>query len=565
VAQAVEALRELLDAARKTTFLATSRRALEMRAEAVIEISPLSAVESERLFVERAQAAQSDFALTDENAADVAELCRRLEGVPLAIELAASRSVGMTPRQMLARLRERFRLLQTRAPDLPPRQRALHATIDWSYCLLAPEEREVFHQLGVFAGGFTMEDAEAVCEAFDVFESVMTLRRHSFLRAKTDARTQEARFVMFESLRDYAGERLAETDDGGHAVRQRHAEHCRDYARKQLRLFRTPSEAEARRQLEASDANLRAALEWARQAGAAALYAELALMVGIALQRRGFHREAAARLQTGLEALLAAPPTRADAPETLRAELLRERAGLHLDLRESAAARQRAQEALAAFAQSGDARGQAQAENLLGQAAVMESAFAEAREHYTRALAHHEQAGDAVEAAIIHNNLGILEYTDPAGDRGRSQQQLEEALRLRRAHDDRRGMAETLNNLGELSHYRQDWAAARRHYTESLRLRQPLGDPYGVAIVLSNLGEVAEAQGQLERACRFYAAAEQLFDEAQSPHAAYSGGLLAKAAARQGLSEAELQQAIRGVSLDELIAWAAERGEERTE
>ena len=189
---------------RSIKILTTSRRVLGLRAEVVLELRPFNSEEAERFFVERAQVLQDEFTLNEENAQDVADLCREFEGVPLAIELAASRIRGMTPRQMRQRLGERFRLLQTQSPDLPDRQRALRAAIDWSYDLLRDDERDVFNQLGVFAGGFAMEDAEAVCEAFDVFESVMELRNHSFFRAETDPQTQENRFVMLDSLRVYA-------------------------------------------------------------------------------------------------------------------------------------------------------------------------------------------------------------------------------------------------------------------------------------------------------------------------------------------------------------------------
>src|SRR5207244_4323094 len=184
-------------------------------AEQVRVLQPLAWSDAERLFIERARARQVDFRLTDDNAADLAALCRGLEGVPLAIELAASRIVGMSPREMQQRLAERFRLLQTRAPDLPARQRALRGAMDWSYGLLTEEEQGLFAQLAVFAGDFTLAHAEAVCEAFDVFEGVMELRRHSLLRVETNAATQQTRFLMLESVREYAAEKMQALEDRG--------------------------------------------------------------------------------------------------------------------------------------------------------------------------------------------------------------------------------------------------------------------------------------------------------------------------------------------------------------
>jgi predicted ATPase/class 3 adenylate cyclase len=282
VAGAADAIRDLLQAAPGVTCLVTTRRALDLQAEHVVELRPLPASDAERLFLDRARARQVGFDLTDENAADVAELCRHLDGIPLAIELAASRIVGMTPREILHRLNERFRLLQTRAPDLPTRQRALRAAIDWSYDLLAEEDRSLFAQLAVFAGGFTMEDAEAVCEESDIFEGVMELRRHSFLRAETDPETQQTRFLMLESLRAYAGERLREAPNMEQQVRRRHAEHFLAYFRERLDRLRTPEEVAALRQMEANADNLRAALEWAQKEALPELRARLALTLFVA-------------------------------------------------------------------------------------------------------------------------------------------------------------------------------------------------------------------------------------------------------------------------------------------
>src|SRR5439155_15920535 len=159
------------------------------------------------------------------NAADITALCEGLERIPLAIELAASRVVTMSPRDIHGRLKERFRLLQVRAPGLPDRQRALRGTIDWSFSLLGAEDQSLFVQLSVFAEEFTLADAEAVCEAFHVLEGVTELRRHSLLAADTDPQTQEMRFHMLEAVREYAAEKLAELPELRAAVTMRHVEH----------------------------------------------------------------------------------------------------------------------------------------------------------------------------------------------------------------------------------------------------------------------------------------------------------------------------------------------------
>lgn len=554
VPRAAESVKSLLESAPQIKILATSRRVLGLRAEIVLELPPLGEQEAERLFVERAQALQTEFTLTDDNAEDIAALCRELEGVPLAIELAASRIVGMSPRQIRQRLSERFRLLQTRAPDLPDRQRALRAAIDWSHDLLADDERDVFHQLGVFAGGFAMEDAEAICEAFDVFESVMELRNHSFFRAETDPHTQESRFVMLESLRAYALDCLNQTDDKGEAIRARHAQHFLDYARERVRRFRTPEERPARRQLEAHSANLRAAMDWAKTTPNVALFAELALMVGVVLQRRGFLRDAQEPLADALDALREQEVHHAG----LLARIHEEQAGVALDLWDAGVARTEADAALTHYRTLGDALGGAAAHNLLGQAAVLDRRYADARSHYTQALDAYTQANRRTEMAIVNNNIGILEYTDREGNPERSRAVLEEALRLHTQTHSQRGMAEAHNNLGVLAHYGEQWEAAKQHYLASLIIRQTLGHGYGAALVLTNLGEVAEAEGRLESAARCFAAAESLFRESQSPSAEYAADYLLKTAPRVQLSVETLRQTAKQLPLDRLMTWATE-------
>ncbi len=554
VARAAETVKSLLEAAPHIKILITARRVLGLRAEVVFALRPLNTEEAERLFVERAQALQDDFTLNAENAEDVSELCRELEGVPLAIELAASRIVGMSPRQMRQRLGERFRLLQTRAPDLPDRQRALRAAIDWSYDLLRDDEREVFAQLGVFTGGFSMDDAEAVCEAFDVFESVMELRNHSFFRAETDSQTQESRFLMLDILRVYAIERMQEIDDKGKAVRKRHAEYFLNYARERIAKFRTPDERPARRQLETNSANVRSAMEWANTTDDVALFAELALSFGTILQRRGFLRDACEPLQAARTALA---PLLAEYP-LLVAKISAELAGLSCDLSDAPAAREEAEKALGYFAQAEDTIGQATVQNLLGQAAVLDRRYADAREHYAQALTAFTAADRRIEMAIVNNNIGILEYTAHDGDRAKSRTTLEEALRLHNETQSQRGMAEAHNNLGVLAHHGEEWAAAEQHYLSSLQIRQSLRHGYGAALVLSNLGEIAQVREQLEKACQCFAAAEVLFSQSQSPYAGYAADLLLQTVPHTVQTVEDFRRTAKSLTLEQLVAWATQ-------
>ena len=541
----------LLKAAPKISLLVTSRAALDAQAETVVELRPFPLEEAERLFVERARARRDDFALTPENAADITALCQGLEGVPLALELAAARITALTPRQMLPRLQERFRLLQTRAPDLSPRQSALHAAIDWSYDLLAQEERDVFAQLAVFAGGFTLEDAEAVCQAEDIFESVLELRRHSFFGVETDKQTQQDRYVMLESLRAYAQERLAERSDG-EAARQRHAEYFAWFGSERMALFRQAEEANALRELTRNLANLRAGLEWARSAARPPLIAELALLVGVTLARGGYIAQAAEPVQEGLDALSTLP----DAQDNLMLELRLERAGLHLDQKEAPSARELAQQACLQAQTVGDVRNQARAENLLGRAAYAEDDFEGARQHYQRALELATTAKRPILEGIVRNNLGLLEHRAPDGNREQAQEHLRQALTLRRAHNDRRGQAETLNNLGLLAFESRDWEAAWNYYAEALQQEQELRHIFGVAYVLSNMGETAGEKGETERACRLFAVSERLLLDVNSHISPVVSEYLTQSAARCSRAKETFQEDIRGLSFEQMLAYA---------
>ena len=539
---------DLLKAAPKITLLVTSRRSLEIRAETVVEARPLLSEEAERLFVERARQVRADFALTSDNAEDVSALCEGLEGVPLALELAAARIGSMTARQMLPRLQERFRLLQTRAPDLPPRQRALHAAIDWSYELLAEEERKIFAQLGAFAGGFTIDDAEVVCEGFDVALSVTELQRHSFFGVETDPKTQMVRFGMLESLWVYAQERLGERAEA-QSTRQRHAEYFVYFGSERLALFRQAGEAEALRELTRNLANLRSALEWARSAARIALFAELALTVGVTLARSGYRAEAVAPVQAGVNALAALD----DPPDSLLLELLLERAGLHLDQNEAQEARELALQARVRAKTVGDVRNAGRAENLLGRAAYAEKDFEAARQHYQSALEMAAAGKYLALQGIAHNNLGLVERH---GNQEQAQHHLQQALTLRRAQNDRRGQAETLLNLGLFAYYQQDWDAAWKFYEESLALERELGHIYGVATVLSNLGETAREKDEPERACRLFAVSERLLLDLNSHLALFVSDYLAQSSARCSRAQEQFQKDIHSLSFEQMLSYA---------
>ncbi len=569
VADASMLLRDLLTQTERVVFLITSRRTMDLRGEMVLEVPTLPEAESASLFAERAAEYRTDFALDDQNRKDVRELCRRLEGVPLAIELAAARVAGMTPQQILARLTERFRLLQSRSPDLSERQRALRGAIDWSYQLLSEDEKQVFAQLAAFSGGFTLDDAEAVCEAFDVFESVMSLRRQSLLRSGSPHGAQGECFVMLESLRDYAAERLEEVEgarESGGSVRDRHARHFLSHAQEKLLLLRTPREPQALDELAQSDRNLRAALDWAASVGDGLLFAQLSLVAGSSLHRRGFVQSAVEIVQAGLEATL----LQAESHPSTAARLMLERAGLHYDFKDSEACARLAGSARPLFELVGDERGIAHVENLLGQAAMTQRRFPEALHHYERAQQLFQAAGDAIGVAIAMNNRGLAERRDQSGSsaevaarRERAGEHLHSALQLRRRLDDRRGLAETLNNLGVLAFEWGEFDRAWAHYQEALTFERQVGNRLGIGVAMANLGEVAGILGRATEGARLLAASERVLQELGSSDTPWVRGELEKLAPVAGWSIENLREirtGLHALSIEECCDWAMEQG-----
>jgi predicted ATPase/class 3 adenylate cyclase len=575
VPDAAGAIHDLLQAAPLVKCVVTSRRALGIRAERVKEILPLALADATNLFVDRA-CAQIEFEMTGENARDVEELCRRVEGVPLAIELAASRAVSMSPREIVKRLGERFTILQSDAPDLPPRQRALRAAIDWSHDLLATEDQTLFAQLAVFAGGFTLDDAEAVCDEPDIVDDhrpetldiVARLRSHSLLRSEVVPQTQQTRYFMLEALRDYAGEKLGADHECDTRIHENHAHYFLAFMQERIAHLRDGEATGAIAEMEAAFDNARTAMDWCERHARWASCARLALAIGGFLQYRGFGHEASRRLQIGRDALERAEgELPIDEYSRLKAAFAREQAGIHLDHFEWQAAREQALAARELFTAVGDARGAAHATNLLGLSAKAEVHYDQAREYFQSALQGFQNAGDQLGIAHVFSNLGLIEYGDANGDRARAAAHWERALRAYRSLEDKRGIAQALTNLGALAHEENRADDAWRLHREALRWERELHHALGVARALSNLGEVAEVRDQLERAIRLYGAAQCLFNKIGSPYEEYTTNLLDRARAQSEATSTEprpgadqendeLCKALKEKTLEDLVHWA---------
>jgi predicted ATPase/DNA-binding SARP family transcriptional activator len=534
--------------------LATPRSSRETRKNDTPE--RVSAFESVRLFVDRAQAVKPDFQVTNSNAPAVAELCDRLEGVPLAIELAAARAQMMTPTNMLEQLANRFDFLVSRKRGAVERQRTLRSAMDWSYRLLAPDLQQFFLRLSVFRGGWTVEASEAVCEEPLALDFLAQLRDSSLVLPEESLESDRMRFRMLESLREYTDEKLHASGVALQATRKRHAEWYLHLASERLARIRTPDEISALQQLEIEIDNLRAAFEWAQEEADSELCARLSLALGSTLHRQGYSAEACGPLESALERCTDV----AQAQPALYAELLRERAGLYFDMGECGPAREKAEAARALCNDSASPLERALAENLLGMIRRNEDtddSWQAARDHFCQALDVFRKIGDARYLGIAYNNLGWVECR--AGGDEEGQAHLMESLRLRRELGDRRGMAETLTNLGVLAYYRGDRDAAGEFYREAMEHEVALRHTFGVGRSLFNLGEVALEGGQPGRAVKMLIGAERLLREVRSPYADASANLITLAANQAGVGSEEREQ-IQGdtadLSLSELVSWA---------
>lgn len=313
----------LLASCAAVQVLATSRAPLRVRGEQQLPVPPLPVADAGAtlpgkahqaaavtLFVQRARAVDPDFALTDENAATVASLCRRLDGLPLAIELAAARSDTLSPAAMVTLLERDVAILGPASYDAPPRQRTVHDTIGWSYGLLAPQEQALFRRLAVFRGGFTLEAAAAVANmpTTDALGLLASLINQSLVVRRRDATATDPRFTMLETIREFGRDRLAESDDAA-ATRERHAAYFRAHATAHNAVWAAylPHAQSLLDELEADYLNVHAALAWQQETGDVTSLLVLAGALGSFWQLRSHLRDGRRWLEWGLHQDVAIP------------------------------------------------------------------------------------------------------------------------------------------------------------------------------------------------------------------------------------------------------------------
>jgi non-specific serine/threonine protein kinase len=497
-------------------MLATSREPLRVRAEQVFPVPPLplpdpqhaseigalAQVPSVALFVERAQAAHPGFMLTPENAPIVAAICRRLDGLPLAIELAAARVRLLPPEALLVRLERSLPLLTSGARDAPARQRTLRDTIAWSYNLLSSNDQALLRRLSVFVGGWTLEAAEAVGDsggALDVLEGLGNLVERSLAR-REHAVGGEPRFGMLETIREFGLERLVEAGEEDE-TRQRHAEHFAAFAELAEPHFFASGEQACLDRCEAESGNLTAALIWSTAHDPAP-----ALRIAGSLWWFWHARAGPSLGRSEVERVLARSE---DAPASLVAEATRTLDQLALSQPDYVTAHEALLESERLFNEVGD---QSEANRIAFFRAVLalqSSTSAESEQMMCDALVQFRQNGDRTWEGIGLFWLGLY-AANTKRDPYEAEALLREALPVLREVGFQTGVAMTLGNLGEALLDQGRLAEAEATMRESLALRFALRDRYGSPEQLQSLARVAVIEGDLERATRLWAAGDQL-------------------------------------------------------
>ncbi|MCU1450482.1 MAG: transcriptional regulator, LuxR family, partial [Acidimicrobiales bacterium] len=489
----------LLQACRGVQVMATSQEALSLPGEIVLRVPPMAPAEGVELFADRARLRNRDFALTDDNRHTVADICRRLDGIPLAIELAAARVNVLTPAQIFDRLGDQFRLLTGGDRTAVPRQQTLRAAVDWSHELLDKDERTLLRRLAVFSGGWTLEAAEAVT-AGDGLDSldVLDLLDHLVGRSLVVVEEQDgaARYRLLGSIRQYAQEKLV---DAGEVVeyRRRHLQFFADVLRRAEGELTGPDQAAWFARVALEYDNVRAALDWA---GSGAAGSGLLLDMAGCLWRfwlvRGPWREGRAWVARGLEV------DGAVASPAVRAKALAASGGLAIEQGDLGAAQPFLEESLALWQQLGDMFGTAHALNHLGTLAMARFEYDASRAYLRDALEMRRAINDDRGVAVSLRNLGLLAALQRDFQTARMLYQ--EALPLARRLGEKRVIATITQALALVVFEDGDLAGARTLAEEGLAIDRELGNGQGIAEHLTVLSGVARAEGDNEGAASMF-------------------------------------------------------------
>jgi predicted ATPase len=547
-------------------ILVTSRAALHVYGEHEFPVPPLALPDTRSkpsvqvlsecpavvLFVQRAIAAKPDFELNGQNALAVAEICARLDGLPLAIELAAARVKVLSPSSMLTRLQSRLQLLTGGSRDLPQRQQTLRAAMDWSYDLLSAAEQKLFERLSVFVGGSNLEGVEAVCDAkadleLDLLDGMASLVDKSLVQ-QAEQTIGESRFVMLQTIHEYAFEKLEASGEKA-LTKRAHAAYCLILAEEEATEQNAAEVANWLEHMTLEHDNFRAALEWLTETGDAAW----GLRLGAALFRywemREYFVEGRDQLGKVLKLAGAAAPTKARARALFAAGVLAgeqgdyasadamvgeslditrqlgDKQGVAVSLNALAVlgrdrgavevARFQFEDALQLWRELGDQKAIARALSNLANVVKLQGDNARALSLYAECLSIFQELGDGTGVAWSINYQG--DVARDQGDSAAARILYERALTIFRELDDRWGIAGTLADLGSLAREQQSYSAAHSLYGESLRIFKDLEHKRGIARLLECFACSAAAQSQSERSLRLAGSAAALRQNIGTP------------------------------------------------
>lgn len=521
VMEAATEVAAFLAACPHLNILVTSRAPLRLRGEQEYPVRPLALpsldqvpqvadiinVPAVELFIQCARAVTPTFTLTQANATAVAAICRRLDGLPLAIELVAARLKLLTPTMLLARLDQALPLLVGGARDLPERQQTMRHTIAWSYNLLTPDEQQLFRQLGVFAGGWTLEAAEFLCQATDrtddVLEGLTSLLDKSLV-IRVETSSGEGRFALLETMRSYALEQLQAAREW-EAAQDRLLDWYLELAIEAEGQLYGPDQAMWLHYLEEEHPNLCATLDWAFGPQANSRRVERGLQLAGALYRfwqgRGHLAQGCDFLTRGLRCAVPISPA-------VRASALNVLGWLINQQGDAARATALLQESTTYYRELGDRKGLAHALDSLGDVAWAWGEWEQARAAYAESLALRQEAGDPQDIALSLYSLGRL-----CLDTGRDEeaaQHLNTALTLLTGLNDRRGIALSLHALGRLALQQGNLPQAMHQVCQALVYFHELNNKLDIAECLEALALIAHAREEAAEGVRLWAAADAI-------------------------------------------------------
>lgn len=524
----------LLHACPDLKILATSREALGIVGEKAYRvpslavpdpqhlprIESLSQYDAVRLFVDRAISIQSTFTITNHNAPAVAQICHRLGGIPLAIELAAARVKIFSAEEIEKRLDDRFRLLTGGSRTVLPRQQTLRALIDWSYDLLTESERVLLARLSVFSGGWTFDAAETVCSdqsggggekplpianrllANDILDLLSHLIDKSLVL--TEEHGGSTRYRMLETIRQYAHEKLQESRETD-SMQDRHLDFFLTLAEELEPQLRRERQQEYLNRLEREHDNLRAALEWALRMHRDTQMLRLGAALYLFWRQRDFWSEARKWFQVML-ALGAKPEYEAMRPTILAGAALIEMWTSKLE-----SAKQWARACLESSLANGDRRRQAEAFTVLGEAAWEQNHLAEAQSFLEQALVLSREIDDQLGVADAFHWLGHVALGQ--NDHAKARTFFQDSYSRLKDFGDQVSLTLLLSDLGLVAYLQEDYAMARAYSKQDMALCQDIGSKFGMAKTFNQLGDLARCEGDYGRADAFYKDSLTLFKE----------------------------------------------------